>query len=381
MIEFKLPEVGENITSGTVISVDVKVGDAVRKDQDLFELETDKASLPVPSPADGVVQEILIKAGDEVKIGQVVFKIEESGGAAPKAAPTEAPKKEAPKTETPKAAPAPAPTPAAKPAPVAAAPAAASEKDVPAAPSVRRFAREIGIDITQVPGTGKAGRITEEDVKAFAKALNQGGGTGGAITVKPLPDLAKWGAVERVKMSKIRQVTADHLSYCWQSIPHVTQFGKADVTDLEKLRKKFSTKDRKLTITPFLLKVMASALKQFPQFNASVDMTTYEIVYKKYINLGVAVDTDNGLLVPVIRDVDQKSILEINDEVVGVAAKARDRKVMPDDLKGGSMTLTNLGGIGGTSFTPIVNCRKWQSWASPAAGGNPLMRTANGYRS
>ena len=356
MIEFKLPEVGENIESGTVVSVDVKVGDTVKKDQDLFELETEKASLPVPSPADGVIQEILINAGDEVQIGQVVLKIDgaASGGSAPT--------KETPKTETPqpKSEPKPQPKPTPAPAAASAAPVAAvksSGKNVAASPSVRRFAREIGVDIAQVPGTGKAGRISQDDVKAFAKGILQGGGStgGGGIAIKPLPDLAKWGEVERVKMSKIRQVTADHLSYCWQTIPHVTQFGKADITELEKLRKKYSTKERKLTVTPFLLKVMAAAMKQFPQFNACVDMTTHEIVYKKYVNLGVAVDTPNGLLVPVIRDIDKKSIIDINDEVVAVAEKARDRKVMPDDLKGGGMTLTNLGGIGGTSFTPIVN--------------------------
>ena len=358
MLDFKLPEVGENIERGNVVSIAVAVGDQVKKDQDLMELETDKASVPVPSPVDGVIKEILVSEGQDVEIGSVVMKIEEgaSSGAAPKKA------KSAPKKAE---APAPAKKTAAKPAAKAAAPAAkpapakakAPQKHVPAAPSVRRFAREIGIDIAQVPGSGRGGRISTDDVKAYAKRINQAAasGGGGGFAQRAVPDFSKWGKVERVKMSKIRQVTADHLSFCWQSIPHVTQFGKADITELEKLRKKYSTKDRKLTVTPFLLKVMASAMKVFPQFNASVDMTTHEIVYKKFVNLGVAVDTENGLLVPVIRNVDEKSILEINDEVVEIAAKARDRKVMPDDLKGGSMTLTNLGGIGGTSFTPIVN--------------------------
>lgn len=355
MLDFKLPEVGENIERGNVVSIAVAVGDQVKKDQDLLELETDKASVPVPSPVDGVIKEILIAEGQDVAIGSVVMKIEEgASGKKTETPPAETKKEAPPKT---KAAPAPKPAakPAAKPAP---AQAKGPQKHVPAAPSVRRFAREIGIDINQVPGTGRGGRISMDDVKAYAKGINQaaaGGGSGGGFAQRPVPDLSKWGEVERVKMSKIRQVTADHLSFCWQTIPHVTQFGKADITELEKLRKKYSTKDRKLTVTPFLLKVMASALKMFPQFNASVDMTTHEIVYKKFVNIGVAVDTENGLLVPVIRDVDKKSILQINDEVVQIAAKARDRKVMPDDLKGGSMTLTNLGGIGGTSFTPIVN--------------------------
>lgn len=358
MLDFKLPEVGENIERGNVVSIAVAVGDQVTKDQDLMELETDKASVPVPSPVNGVIKEILISEGQDIEIGSIIMKIEEgaASGATAKAAPTEAPKKEAPAKakSAPAAKPAPKATPASKPV---AAKAKSPAKNVPAAPSVRRFAREIGIDVAVVPGSGRGGRISIDDVKAYAKGINQAAasGGGGGIAQRSLPDFSSWGEVERVKMSKIRQVTADHLSYCWQTIPHVTQFGKADITELEKLRKKYSTKERKLTVTPFLLKVMASAMKVFPQFNASVDMTTHEIVYKKFISLGVAVDTENGLMVPVIRDVDKKSIYEINDEVVEIAAKARDRKVMPDDLRGGSMTLTNLGGIGGTSFTPIVN--------------------------
>ncbi|MBZ0166924.1 MAG: 2-oxo acid dehydrogenase subunit E2 [Candidatus Omnitrophica bacterium] len=359
MIDFKLPEVGENIERGNIVSIAVAVGDQVTKDQDLLELETDKASVPVPSPVDGIIKEILITEGQDVAIGTVVMKIDEVAAAGSKS-PAAKPKKSAPAKTTAKAAPAPktaskpaAPA-AAKPAPARA---AGPQKQVPAAPSVRRFAREIGIDIGLVPGTGRGQRISMDDVKAYAKRINQSasGGGGGGFAQRPVPDFSAWGEVERVKMSKIRQVTADHLSFCWQSIPHVTQFGKADITELEKLRKKYSTPDRKLTVTPFLLKVMAMALKTFPQFNACVDMTTHEIVYKKFVSLGVAVDTDNGLLVPVIRDVDKKSILQINDEVVEIAAKARNRKIMPDDLRGGSMTLTNLGGIGGTSFTPIVN--------------------------
>ena len=351
-VELKVPEVGESITEVQIGEWLKKVGEAVKRDEPVVMIETDKVTVELPSPVDGVIKEILVAEGQDVAIGSVVMKIEEgaSGSPAAKKAEPQAPAatKAAP---TPKPA---APKPAAQPAP---AKAKGPQKHVPAAPSVRRFAREIGIDIAQVPGTGRGGRISMDDVKTYAKALNQAaaGGGGGGFAQRPVPDFSTWGEVERVKMSKIRQVTADHLSFCWQTIPHVTQFGKADITELEKLRKKYSTKDRKLTVTPFLLKVMASALKTFPQFNASVDMTTHEIVYKKFINIGVAVDTDNGLLVPVIRDVDKKTILQINDEVVAVAAKARDRKVMPDDLKGGSMTLTNLGGIGGTSFTPIVN--------------------------
>ncbi len=360
MLEFKIPEVGENIESGTVVSLAVAVGDSVKKDQDLLELETDKASLPIPSPADGVIKEIHIKAGDEVKIGQLAMTIE-AGEVAEQATtskpetpttkketPAEKPKAEAPKAES-------KPAPKAQAAPAKAIPA---QKDVAAAPSIRRFAREIGIDVSQVPGTGPSGRVSKDDVKAFAKQLNTSGGgaaSGASMAQKALPDFSKWGEINREPMPKIRKVTADHLSYCWQNIPHVTQFGKADITDLEKLRKKYSTPERKLTITPFLLKVMAAALKTFPQFNCSIDMNTYEIIYKKYFSIGVAVDTDRGLLVPVIRDVEKKSIFEIHEELNDMAEKARTKKTVIDDLRGGCITLTNLGGIYGTSFTPIVN--------------------------
>lgn len=359
MLEFKIPEVGENIESGSVVSIAVSVGDTVKKGQDLFELETDKASIPVPSPCDGIIQEILIKAGEDVKIGQVVMKISAEAGSPSPAQEEKAP--EAPKAEPPPTATKEAP--AGPEVPAAATAARPSEQipaqvDVPAAPSVRRFAREIGIEISLVPGSGPGGRISAEDVKAYAKQLLTGGiaaPAGGGVTARPLPDFTKWGAVERKPMNTIRKKTADHLSHCWSAIPHVTQFDKADITELETLRKRHSTKDRKLTVTPFLLKVVASALKEFPQFNASIDTAAGEVIYKKYFHIGVAVDTDRGLLVPVVRDVDKKSIFQLADELSEAAERARSKKTSLDELKGGSITLTNLGGIGGTSFAPIVN--------------------------
>lgn len=357
MLEFKIPEVGENIKSGNVVSIFVSVGDAIKKDQDLLELETDKASIPVPSPVDGVVKEILIKQGDDVKIGQLAMKIEAGATASASSTTAAAPaKKEEKAKEEPKAAPAPS-----RPATVAAAnvPTSApieAHKDVPAAPSVRRLARELGIDIARVPGSGPGGRISKDDVKAYTKqVVTSGGGGGTAITQQPLPDFNKFGTAEREKMSNIRKKTAQHLSYCWQTIPHVTQFGSADITELEKLRKKHSTKERGLTVTPFLMKVMAAALKQFPQFNTSIDMNTNEIIYKKYYNLGVAVDTERGLLVPVVRDVDKKSIWQLTDELKDISERARNKKTTLEEMQGGCMTLTNLGGVFGTSFTPIVN--------------------------
>lgn len=358
MLEFKMPEVGENVKGGTVVNIFVKVGDAIKKGQDLLELETEKASLPVPSPVDGVIKEILIKANQEVKIGQLIMKIEEGAGAASaapsKAAPLPAAKSEA-KAEAPKVAAKTESKPVAAPAPVSM---SMPSKDVAAAPSVRRFAREIGIDIGQVPGTGPNGRISVEDVKEYSKALNAGrasGGAGATVAQRSLPDFTKFGAVERKPMNNVRKATANHMAYCWSTIPHVTQFDKADITELEKLRKRVSTDKRKLTITPFLLKVMASALKTFPQFNSSIDMNTNEIIEKKYYNIGVAVDTDRGLLVPVIKDIDKKGIFEIADELNEMAERARNKRTTLEEMQGGSMTLTNLGGIGGTYFTPIVN--------------------------
>ena len=359
MLEFKIPEVGENITKGTVVGILVSVGDTVKKNQDLLELETDKASIPVPSPADGVIKEILIKTGQDVKIGQVVMKIEEDPRAstqqeAPKtSAPSKSEQRPQPKVEAhPQAKSAPIPTVVSTPqlVPIAA------NIDVAAAPSVRRFAREIGINVGEVRGSGPRGRISVEDVKAYAKQLLSRGSTGTAApSVRPLPDFSKWGQVERQPMNNIRKKTSEHLSYCWTTIPHVTQFDKADITALETLRKRYSTNERKLTITPFLLKVLASAMKTFPQFNASVDTTNNEIIYKKYYNIGVAVDTDRGLLVPVIKDVDKKNIFQLADELTQMAERARTKKTSLDELQGSSMTLTNLGSIGGTYFTPIVN--------------------------
>ena len=381
MFEFKIPAVGENIKSGNVVKIYVKAGDAVKKDQDLLELETDKAAIPIPSPVDGVVKEILIKEGQDAAIGATVMKIE-SGAAASSAKPTVETQRttslQTAKQETKTDAKKLATTEKNMSFPNASVGDPSSElpltpsftkrgneaipaqTDVPAAPSVRRFARELGVEISKVPGSGPGGRISMEDVKAYVKHLmtpaSPAGGSGGAgILSKALPDFSKFGSVDRRPMTKIRKVTSEHMTHSWLTVVHVTQFDKADITELEKLRKKFSNSERKLTITPFLMKVMAAALKNFPQFNASIDPAREEIILKKYINIGVAVDTEFGLIVPVIRDVDKKSILELTDEVNAAADKVRAKKIMPDDLQGGSMTLTNLGGIGGTAFTPIVN--------------------------
>lgn len=378
--ELKLPELGENIHSGNVVKVLVKPGDKIEKDQPVIELETDKATIEVPSSQSGTVKEVRVKEGGKASVGEVIL-IFGGDSAQAEAPPAEIANKEEAKPEE-KVVEKPAPEPKRKaqdqpqaaaavgsnqaPPPLYPLPApepAEAAHPAPAAPSVRRFSREIGIDINQVPGSGPGGRISIQDVKNFAKSLNQAASQkmapGIVLAGGALPDFSKWGQVERQAMNNIRLKTAQHLSLAWNTIPQVTQFDKADITELEAHRKDFSAKVEsaggKLTVTAILLKVAASALRVFPQFNASIDMTRNEIVYKKYIHVGVAVDTDRGLLVPVIRDVDKKNILQISVEMNQLAEKARNRKLTLEEMQGGTFTITNLGGIGGTGFSPIVN--------------------------
>jgi pyruvate dehydrogenase E2 component (dihydrolipoamide acetyltransferase) len=393
MAEFTIPNLGDGVAQGDVLKVLVKPGDSLAVDQPVLELETDKATIEVPSDVAGTVKEVKVKAGDKVKPGQAVLLLESGNGASGAAAKDDKPKQDAPMQEPPKAAapppqaesePEPPPAPerpkasvtniaAGRPAPPPPpAPAAAAQVTAaPAAPSVRRLAREIGVDVTQVPGTGPGGRITQDDVKEFAKrvmyslggsgqsAAASGAAVARSVTGQPLPDLSKWGEIERKPMSGIRRKTSEHLSHAWQTIPHVTQFDKADITALEQMRKKYRPEVEKaggnLTVTAIAAKVVASALKVFPQFNASVDAAGEAIVYKKYINVGIAVDTENGLLVPVLRNVDQKNLIQLSVEIQQLADKAKARKLSLDDMSGGSMSISNLGGIGGTAFTPIVN--------------------------
>ena len=381
MAEFKVPELGENVAQGDVTRVLVKVGDTISRDQPILELETDKATIEVPSSVAGVVKELKVKPGDKVKTGSVVLITEDGGAGAGAAAPKkadakaeEAPKDE-PKKEEPKpekvvsiAARAEAPAKAAEPpAPVAPPPVKQAPSGIaaPAAPSVRRLAREIGVDINEVQGSGASGRISEDDVKEHARRILSSVGSarpaagGGTVASVPLPDFAKWGEIDRQPMSNIRRKTAEHLSHAWNTIPHVTQFDKADITPMEDLRAKFRKQVEaaggNLTVTAVLIKVLAAAVKQFPQFNASIDPASGEIIYKKYVNVGVAVDTDRGLLVPVIRNADQKNIQQIAVEMQQLSEKARAKKLSLDDMSGGGISISNLGGIGGTYFTPIVN--------------------------
>jgi pyruvate dehydrogenase E2 component (dihydrolipoamide acetyltransferase) len=379
-VTFNIPNLGDGIKGGDVLNVLVKVGDTVAVDQSVVELETDKATIEVPSSVAGTVTEVKVKAGDKVTVGQAVLVL--SGGAA---APAPAQPAAASPAAQPAEAASPAPNFGAKPAAsgakagpaevvdisrgarpaAAAAPAPAPAPDnrpaAPAAPSVRRLARQLGIDIHGVTGSGAGGRISADDVLAHGKRLITTAPTGGgSLPAVVLPDFSKWGAIERQPMRAIRRKTAEHMVTSWTSVPHVTQHEKADVTDLEALRQKFGkaleaqTKG-KLTVTAVALKVAASALKAFPQVNASVDMAGEAVIYKQYVHIGVAVDTDRGLLVPVIRDVDKKGVLELAVELAQLAEKARNGKLTLDEMQGGCFTITNLGGIGGTSFTPIVN--------------------------
>src|SRR5271155_377239 len=385
--EFRLQELGENISEGDLVRLMIAPGAKVSEGQPVMELETDKAVVEVPSSVSGVVKDVKVKEGEKIKVGKVIFTLR--GWAPPQAEAVRPPSRPVEhvsgqhgarlafqaairaegKTEEQALPPdRPRPRPPAFSMPVQLGKVAGTEhrEPVPAAPSTRRLAREIGVDIYAVTGTGPGGRISEDDVKAHAKALMAGAATSaqappraGHFVEPKLPDFAKWGKIERVSMRGVRRKTAEHLAESWNTIPHVTQHDRADITELEHLRARFAPKAEqaggKMTVTAIALKVCAAALKVFPQFNASIDMEKEEIVYKQYINIGVAADTDRGLLVPVIRDVDKKNIVELAVELSQLSQKAREKKITLADMEGGTFTITNLGGIGGTAFTPIVN--------------------------
>ena len=361
-IEVTLPELGEGVDSGDIIAVAVAVGDRLAIDDPVIEIEIDKGVVEMPAPVAGEVSEIHVAVGQKATVGQLILTVQSEGGSAevsPAPQATAAP----PASVAPSA---PAPAPVAIPAtPAPAVPSGtdtpAPSRLVPAAPSVRRLAREIGIDIAEVAGSGPAGRISPEDVKAHSRALHSRPQAPAlaAATAEPLPDFTKWGEIEREAMGNVRRITAQHMARAWSQIPHVTQFDKADISDLERWRKQFGkvaeAAGGKLTPTAIVLKVAAAALKRFPQFNASIDIAHEEVIYKKYIHIGVAVDTKRGLLVPVVRDVDQKNLVELAVELGEIAEKARTGKLGLADMQGGTFTISNLGGIGGTAFTPIVN--------------------------
>lgn len=355
--EFKLPELGENITSATISRILVAVGEPVKLNQSVLEIETDKAVAEIPSTVQGMVMEIRVKEGQKVTPGQIIFVLNETAAApaAPSPAPERAPDP-GPRT-TQAAVPAPAPSAAIS---TSAATSAAPGGPVLASPSIRRMAREMGIDLSTIQPSDPSGRITAQDLQPKTPAPE-------AAPPVPAPDSASrametgtnsWGAYLVEPMNAIRRKTAEHMTESWR-IPQVTHFDKADITDLEatrlKLSKKAESAGARLNAICFIIKAVSEALKRFPKFNASVDMDNARILIKQYYHIGIAVDTPNGLLVPVIRDVDKKSILDIARELPLLAEKARARKLSLEDMQGGTFTISNLGGLGGTGFTPIVN--------------------------
>jgi pyruvate dehydrogenase E2 component (dihydrolipoamide acetyltransferase) len=357
--EVRVPSVSENVKQGKVVTVLVAPGDTVAAEQALIELETDKAVVEIPSPLAGRITEISVTAGETIAIGAVIARLETADVEAADMAMTAA---AAPPVAT-------AP-PAAKPA---AAPAsdrddgAPDDAPAPASPSVRRLARELGVAIDAVSGSGPSGRISEDDVKAHARRLLEGGAAacpgppcpadGWVLAAtRPLPNFAQWGPVTREPLSRVREVTAETMSFAWATVPQVTQFDQADITELEAFRKEFIARhpDAHLTMTAILVRVCAAALRAFPRFNTSLDAARREIVRKDYVHIGVAVDTEHGLLVPVVRDADRKGIVPIAAELATLSTKSRTRRVNPADLEGGCFTISNLGGIGGTAFSPLV---------------------------
>ena len=398
MAFFTLPALGESVESGTLVKFLVAPGDTIEEDQPVLEIETDKAVVEVPSTVAGVVGELMAKPSQKIKVGDAVFALVENGAAPASPAKSEAAKPEASKpaetssksngasngssgensngssngssnsaaaglgnaggvagaartpeeNETAIRAKTPAPSHAAT----------SNGAGVAAAPSVRRLARELGVDIQAIAGSGERGRITYNDVKNLLQQAAPTGAPSG-VAIPALPDFSKWGETEAKPMSGVRLATAKHMARAWAEVPHVTQFDKADITDLEKLRKQFGPSvekaGAKLTPTAILLKVVAAALKKFPQFNSSLDLRNEQVILKKFIHIGVAVDTPRGLLVPVIRDVEQKNIIDLSKELASLSETARGGKTALADMQGGTFTITNLGGIGGTAFTPIVN--------------------------
>ncbi|QNJ99917.1 dihydrolipoyllysine-residue acetyltransferase [Dyella telluris] len=374
--EVKVPDIGS--TDVPVIEILVKVGDTVAKDQGLITLESDKATMEVPAPFAGVVKELKVKLGDELSEGSVIALVEAAGGA-PAAAPAPAPA--AAKVETPKVEEKPEPVagrgvlpgnaPEGDVAPTARPPFDANivmPGDAPyASPAIRAFARELGVDIRQVKGSGRGGRIQREDVTGYVKhALASGArpagapvAAGGGLNLLPWPkvDFSKFGEIEEKALSRIQKISGANLARNWAMIPHVTQHEDADITELEAFRKKLGEENKDLKVTPlvFQIKAVVAALKKFPQFNASLDETGEKLILKKYFHIGIAVDTPDGLVVPVIRDCDKKGLLDLATELGEISKKARDKKLGPSEMSGGCFSISSLGGIGGTAFTPIVN--------------------------
>lgn len=372
-MEVRLPKLGEGAESGTVVSIFVKEGDSVTKGQIILELENEKAVAPIPSTASGRVSNVRVKEGDKISVGQALLSLEESGAApaaprepaAPAPAPEPEPEPAAPVAEAPVAAVEPPASPAAEPPPAE----TLSGMPPPASPTIRKFARELDIDLSRIRGSERGGRIVMADLRAYIKRLEKlaaqpQAAPQSAKPAAPAPapeqiDFSKWGPIQKKPMSPLRQTISQRLAQSWTTIPHVTQFDEADITALNELRKRFAPaykeKGAHLTVTAFILQAVAATLKKHPLFNASLDEAARELVFKEYCHLGLAVDTDQGLIVPVIRNADQKNLAQLSREINDLAEKARARKVSREELQGGTFTISNQGGIGGAHFTPIIN--------------------------
>jgi len=381
MKEVLVPDIG-NFDSVDVIEVLVKAGDSVNKDDSLITLESDKASMDIPAPFSGTVKEVKIKVGDKAAQGTLILTLESSDADSPPAAkPAEEAKPAAPAKveEAPKAVipepsrPSPEPPkviqPAATPNPIGASPIVAAGKASHASPSVRKFARELGVNLALVQGTGPKNRIMQSDVQAFVKGElakprteNMGAGAGAALSALPMPviDFSQFGEIETKPLSRIKKLSGANLHRNWVTAPHVTQFDEADITDLEDFRKSMQAEAEKrgvkLTMLAFLIKASVNALKAYPNFNASLSADGDSLIMKNYYNIGFACDTPDGLVVPVVRDVHQKDVLDIARDLGELSAKARERKLKIEEMQGGCFTISSLGGIGGTMFTPIINC-------------------------
>ena len=366
--EIRIPDIGD-FDAVDVIEVLIKAGDTVEVGQSVLVLESDKASMEVPTEIAGKVDRVAIRVGDKVKQGDLVATVSGSAAAAPAAAPAAEAPQAAPAAPVEASKPAPAPAPA----PAAAAPAAANAKideaasaTAHASPSMRKFAREMNVDLGKVQGTGPRGRILESDIKAYVKGLLVDGApvsaaVSGGSGIPPVPavDFSQFGEIEEQALSRINVLTGAAMIRCWLNIPHVTQHDYADITELEAFRVSLKAEAEKrgvrVTMLAFLMKALVSALKELPRFNSSLSPDGKTLILKKYYNIGIAVDTPNGLVVPVIRDVDKKGIFELSSDLAAISKKARDGKLTPKDMSGASMTISSLGGIGGTFFTPIVN--------------------------
>ncbi len=363
-MDVKLPHLGEGADSGTVVNLFVKEGDQIAKDQPILELENEKAVATIPSSAAGTITKIFVKAGDKLNVGQKILSVDGAGGAAPAGKPAV----EAPRAKAKAAAPVAEEEPAGEEAEPSA-PAESFEKsnaEVAASPTIRKLGRDLGIDLTRVRGSARGGRIMMEDLRAYIQRLQklaaQPKAPADGAPAKPAAesiDFSKWGSVTKKPLSPLRQVIARRMTENWNTIPHVTQFDEADITGLLALRKKYveayEKKGARLTVTSFVLKAVADTLKKHPFFNSSLDEVAQEIVLKDYVHIGVAVDTEAGLIVPVLRDADKKDLVQLSKDLEELATKARERKISGEELKGGTFTISNQGGIGGGYFTPIVN--------------------------